>query len=192
MKSTIIGIGLMGTNLVNCAIKTIKEDVSYLTINDDSEADECSIAGNKILLCAKNTVYGVNKTRIDSSTSNKIWNIVADSNAVFVVFSAAGHLASSIIADLVKFLNKTNAYKVCIPVKPFLFEGMKRGKHAEKTIDSLKEFFDLVYIISNEKESAEYRGIITQISELPELLIAINKKIVGIISSTIEQMQSII
>ena len=192
MKSTIIGIGLMGTNLVNCAMKNLKADISYLTINDDPQANECSFAENKILLCATNTIDGVDKVRIDTSASRKIWSIIAESNAVLLVLGAAGHLASDIMSDLVMVFNKTNAFKMCIPVMPFIFEGKKRYEHAEETVDGLKEFFNSVHIISNEKESAEYRGTIKRISEFSELLVAIDKKIVGIISSIIEQMQSII
>ena len=190
MKSTIIGIGLMGTNLVNCAMKKLKADVSYLTINDDPQENECSFAENKMLLCATNTIDGVGKVQIDTSTSSKIWNIIADSTAVFVVLGAAGHLASDIMSDLVKVLNKTDAFKMCILVTPFIFEGKKRYEHAEETVDCLKVNFDSVHIISNEKESASYRHIKKK-TDLSELLSAIDSKIVGIISSAIEQRQSI-
>lgn len=176
MKSTIIGIGLMGTNFVNCAMKNMKADVSYLTINDDPQANECSFAEHKMLLSATNTIDGVGKVQIDISSSSKIWNMIADSNAVFVVLGAAGHLASDIMSDLVNVLNKTDAFKMCIPVTPFIFEGKKRYEHEEETVDCIKGHFDSVHIISNEKESASYRHIKKK-TDLSELLSAIELKL---------------
>lgn len=155
-KITVFGVGGAGGNAINNMIKANLKGANFVVANTDAQALEHSESTNKIQLGAALTkglgAGAAPDIGRDSAieSENEIISYLQGSNMVFVTAGMGGGTgtgASPIIAKLAKELG---ILTVGVVTKPFLFEGSKRMKAAEKGLLELQQHVDTLIIIPNQ------------------------------------------
>ncbi|MDP4709310.1 MAG: cell division protein FtsZ [Rickettsiaceae bacterium] len=153
---TVFGVGGAGGNAVNNMIKSNLKGANFVVTNTDAQALAHSESVNKIQLGAsltKGLGAGASpdigkESAIESE--NEIRSHLEGSNMVFITAGMGGGTgtgASPIIAKLAKELG---ILTVGVVTKPFLFEGSKRMKAAEKGLMELQKYVDTLIVIPNQ------------------------------------------
>lgn len=122
-KITIIGLGGMGSNFINCVNKELKNDISNIEINT--------------LL--------VNPKELDKDF---IKNNVQKDEQIFVVVALGGS-SSNVLIKLVDIFKEINIKPYLIVLKPFAFESKERTKLANSTIEKLNNLDNLKIFENN-------------------------------------------
>ena len=153
----VVGVGGGGSNAVETMIKEGLEGVQFITVNTDSQALSGSSAETKIQLGTKLTKglgAGANPEvgrRAAMESSEEIMKCLQGADMVFITAGMGGGTGTGgapIVAETAKAMG---ALTVGIVTCPFLFEGRRRGKYAEKGVEELKSQVDTLIVIPNEK-----------------------------------------
>jgi cell division protein FtsZ len=156
-KIKVIGIGGGGCNAVNTMIASRLEGVEFISTNTDIQALERSLAPIKLQLGAQLTKglgagadpeVGRNATIEDV---DKLREALRGADMIFVTAGLGGGTGTGgapVIAEIAKELG---ALTVAIVTKPFLFEGKKRQRAAEKGLEELKKYVDTLITIPNQR-----------------------------------------
>ncbi|WP_353892199.1 cell division protein FtsZ [Proteinivorax hydrogeniformans] len=153
----VIGVGGGGSNAVNRMISSGLKGVDFIVVNTDAQALHNSQADEKLQIGEKVTKglgAGANpEVGRQSAEENKeeIANALKGADMVFVTAGMGGGTgtgAAPIVAEVAK---EMGALTVGVATKPFLFEGRKRQKFAEKGIENLKEKVDTLIVIPNDR-----------------------------------------
>ncbi len=156
-KIKIVGVGGGGSNAVNSMIASSLQGVEFIAINTDAQALESSLAhqcvqiGNSL---TKGLGAGANpeigrQAAIDDRAL--IEEALKGADMVFVTAGMGGGTgtgASPVVAEIAKELG---ILTTAVVTRPFLFEGNKRGRHAEQGIKELKKNVDSIIIIHNNR-----------------------------------------
>src|ERR1700744_5192477 len=153
----VIGVGGGGNNAVNRMIAANVVGVEFIAANTDVQALQMSNAPVKLQLGVKLTSglgAGANPDvgrRAALEDSDKIIEALEGADMVFVTAGLGGGTgtgAAPVVASLSKELN---ALTVAVVTKPFLFEGPRRMRQAERGLAELASSCDTVISIPNEK-----------------------------------------
>ena len=153
----VIGVGGGGGNAVETMIKEGVRGVKFIAVNTDAQALSSSSAETKIQLGAKLTKglgAGANPEIGRRAAIESYEDIITQLNGADMVFITAGMGGGTgtggipVIAEAAK---EQGALTVGVVTTPFLFEGNKRQKRAEKGIAELKKHLDTLIVIPNEK-----------------------------------------
>ncbi len=153
---TVFGVGGAGGNAVNNMIKSNLNGANFVVTNTDAQALMHSKSTSKIQLGAsltKGLGAGASpdigrESAIESES--EIRSHLEGSNMVFITAGMGGGTgtgASPIIAKLAKELD---ILTVGVVTKPFLFEGAKRMKAANKGLVELQKHVDTLIVIPNQ------------------------------------------
>ncbi len=153
---TVFGVGGAGGNAVNNMIKSNLKGANFVVTNTDAQALAHSQSVNKIQLgisLTKGLGAGASpdigrESAIESES--EIRSHLEGSNMVFITAGMGGGTgtgASPIIAKLAKELG---ILTVGVVTKPFLFEGSKRMKAADKGLMELQKYVDTLIVIPNQ------------------------------------------
>ena len=153
----VVGVGGGGGNAVETMIKEGIRGVKFITVNTDAQALSAGAAETKIQLGAKLTKglgAGANPEigrRAAIESYEEIITHLKGADMVFITAGMGGGTGTGGIPVIAEAAREQGALTVGVVTTPFLFEGNKRKKRAEKGIAELKSHLDTLIIIPNEK-----------------------------------------
>lgn len=153
----VVGVGGGGSNAVSTMIESGMTGVEFVVANTDIQALNASKSPNKIQLgldLTKGLGAGANPDvgrRAAIESYNEIVEKLEGSDMVFVTAGMGGGTGTGGAPIVAKIARELGALTIGVVTKPFLFEGKKRGKHAEGGLAELKENVDTLIVIPNQK-----------------------------------------
>lgn len=153
----VIGIGGAGGNTVNSMINAKFQNIEFIVANTDAQALNLSQAEYKIQLGIKSTKglgAGANPElgkRAAEEDIEKVLDAVGDADIVFLAAGMGGGTGSGATHVIAKALRDKGILTVAVVTKPFVFEGKRRLKIAEESINDLKNCVDTLIVIPNQK-----------------------------------------
>ena len=153
----VVGVGGGGSNAVARMLHEKLNGIEFYILNTDKQALAASPVANKITI-GKKLTSGLG-AGADASIgrqaaledTEQIIEILEGADMVFVTAGLGGGTgtgAAPVVASLAKELN---ALTVAVVTKPFVFEGPRRMKQAERGLVELAASCDTVISIPNEK-----------------------------------------
>ena len=148
----VYGVGGAGNNAVNNMINSGLSGVEFYAANTDPQALASCKAENKISLgglgCGgdPDAGYNASKEHVDD-----IRNALEGADMVFITCGmggGTGTLGSSVAAEIAR---ESGCLTVGVVTKPFLFEGKRRMRNAERGIEQLKGCVDTLITIPNQR-----------------------------------------
>jgi len=153
----VIGIGGGGSNAVGRMYEEGLDGVEFYVMNTDAQALEASKVPNKVQIGAKVT-NGLGAGSDPSvgrqaalEDTERILSVLEGADLVFVTAGLGGGTgagASPVVATLAKELD---ALTIAVVTKPFSFEGGKRMRQAERSVDDLAASVDILTTIPNDR-----------------------------------------
>ena len=153
----VVGVGGCGLNAVGRLVEEGLVGPEFFAIDTDAQALAACNVPNKIQIGAKLTnALGAGSDpkvghRAAEEDTNRIIEILQDADMVFVTAGLGGGTgagAASVVASLAKELD---ALTVAVVTKPFTFEGPKRMRLAEQSMEELAEVVDTLITIPNDR-----------------------------------------
>ncbi len=153
----VFGIGGAGLNAVNNMIRSGLEGVEFFAANTDAQALASSTAPNKVTLgdeMTKGLGAGADPDVGYSAAKESVETIRKSLEGADMVFITAGMgggtgtLGSSVVAEVAKELG---CLTVGVVTKPFLFEGKRRMRNADRGIEELRKQVDTLITIPNQR-----------------------------------------
>jgi cell division protein FtsZ len=153
----VIGIGGGGSNAVGRMYEEGLNGVEFYVMNTDTQALEGSRVPNKIQIGSRVTdglgsgsdpAIGRQAALEDTE---RILSILEGADLVFITAGLGGGTgagASPVVATLAKQLD---ALTIAIVTKPFTFEGGKRMRQADRSLDELASSVDILTTIPNDR-----------------------------------------
>jgi cell division protein FtsZ len=153
----VIGVGGGGSNAVGRMYEDGLEGVEFYVMNTDAQALAVSKVPNKIQIGAKIT-HGLGAgsdpavgRQAALEDTERILGILEGADLVFVAAGLGGGTgagAAPVVATLAKQLD---ALTIAIVTKPFSFEGGKRMRQAESSVEDLAASVDILTTIPNDR-----------------------------------------
>lgn len=156
-KIKVIGIGGGGCNAVNTMITSHLEGVEFITANTDLQVLEHSLAAVKLQLGAnltKGLGAGANPEIGKHATiedSDKVREALSGADMIFITAGLGGGTGTGGAPVVAEISKELGALTVAIVTKPFLFEGKRRQRIAEKGLEEIKENVDTLISIPNQR-----------------------------------------
>ena len=154
----ILGVGGGGGNAVNRMIGFGVEGVTFWALNTDAQALAKSLAPN-VLNIGRQLTKGLGAggepevgEKAALENTDELERICEGADMVFITAGMGGGTgsgAATVLADIAK--NRCGCLTVGVVTKPFAFEGNRRKKQAERSIEKLREKVDTLIVISNDK-----------------------------------------
>jgi cell division protein FtsZ len=153
----VFGVGGAGLNAVNNMIRSGLGGVEFFGANTDAQQLTSSLATNKLRLgdeITKGLGAGADPEVGYAAARESVESIRKSLMGADMVFITAGMgggtgtLASSVVAEVARELG---ALTVGVVTKPFLFEGKRRMRNAERGIEQLKTQVDTLITIPNQR-----------------------------------------
>ncbi len=153
----IVGVGGGGSNAIETMIKEGIQGVQFIAVNTDNQALERSSAKIKIQLGSKLTKglgAGANPEigrRAAVESYEEIVQSLQGADMIFVTAGMGGGTGTGGAPLVAQAAEELGLLTVGIVTKPFIFEGHKRMKQAERGIRDLRNYVDTLIVIPNEK-----------------------------------------
>ncbi|MCB0336311.1 MAG: cell division protein FtsZ, partial [Bdellovibrionales bacterium] len=153
----VFGIGGAGVNAVNNMINSGLEGVEFFAANTDAQALSSCNAKNLIQVGSEITRglgAGADPDIGYAAAQESIEEIRAGLQGADMVFITAGMgggtgtLGSSVVAEVARELG---CLTVGVVTKPFLFEGKRRMRNADRGIEELRRQVDTLITIPNQR-----------------------------------------
>jgi cell division protein FtsZ len=153
----VIGVGGGGSNAVDRMMQEGLEGPEFYVLNTDAQALSVSAVPNRIQIGAKVTQgLGAGSDpnigrQAALEDTERILELLQGADMVFVTAGLGGGTgagAAPVVASLAKELD---ALTVAVVTKPFLFEGGRRMRQAEKSLNELAACVDTLITIPNER-----------------------------------------
>lgn len=153
----VFGIGGAGVNAVNNMIRSGLEGVEFIAANTDSQSLASCLAHKKLQLgqeVTKGLGAGANPDVGLAAARESIEEIRKALDGADMVFITAGKgggtgsLGSSVVAEVAK---EMGCLTVGVVTKPFLFEGKRRMRNADRGIEELRKYVDTLITIPNQR-----------------------------------------
>ena len=187
----VVGVGGGGSNAVSTMIESNMSGVEFIVANTDIQALNANKSPNKIQLgldLTKGLGAGANPDvgrRAAVESYNEIVERLQGSDMVFVTAGMGGGTGTGGAPVVAKIARELGALTIGVVTKPFLFEGKKRGKHAESGLQELKENVDTLIVIPNQKLlsiAAEKTPLLETFKKADEVLLQAVKGISDLIN----------
>jgi len=153
----VVGVGGSGGNALNTMIQGGLEGVEFIAANTDAQALDRSLAPVKIQL-------GPNLTRGLGAGGNpdvgrkaaledveRMSDVLEGADMVFVTAGMGGGTGTGAAPIISQIAKDQGALTVGVVTKPFLFEGRKRSKNAERGVQELIDVIDSIITIPNQR-----------------------------------------
>ena len=153
----VIGVGGGGNNAVNRMIESGLKGVEFITVNTDKQALFLSQANMKIQIGEKLTKglgAGANPEigqKAAEESREEISQLLKGADMVFVTAGMGGGTGTGAAPVVASIAKELGILTVGVVTKPFTFEGKRRGQHAEKGIENLKNSVDTLVTIPNDR-----------------------------------------
>ncbi|QLY26071.1 cell division protein FtsZ [Bdellovibrio sp. KM01] len=187
----VVGVGGGGSNAVSTMIASEMGGVEFIVANTDIQALNSHKASNKIQLgidLTKGLGAGANPDvgrRAAIESYNEIVEKLEGSDMVFVTAGMGGGTGTGGAPIVAKIARELGALTIGVVTKPFLFEGKKRGKHADSGLQELKDNVDTLIVIPNQKLltiAAEKTPLLDTFKKADEVLLQAVKGISDLIN----------
>jgi cell division protein FtsZ len=187
----VVGVGGGGSNAVATMIESKMDGVEFIVANTDIQALNASKAGQKIQLgldLTKGLGAGANPDvgrRAAIESYNQIVEKLEGADMVFVTAGMGGGTGTGGAPIVAKIARELGALTIGVVTKPFMFEGKKRGKHAESGLQELKDNVDTLIVIPNQKLlsiAAERTPLLETFKKADEVLLQAVKGISDLIN----------
>lgn len=187
----VVGVGGGGSNAVSTMIESNMTGVEFIVANTDIQALNANKAPNKIQLgldLTKGLGAGANPDvgrRAAIESYNEIVEKLEGADMVFVTAGMGGGTGTGGAPVVAKIARELGALTIGVVTKPFLFEGKKRGKHAEGGLSELKDNVDTLIVIPNQKLlsiAAEKTPLLETFKKADEVLLQAVKGISDLIN----------
>ena len=153
----VVGVGGGGGNAVNRMVVSGLKDVEFVAMNTDAQALQSSKATQKVQLGARLTKgrgAGADPEigqRAAEESKDEILRALKGCQMVFVTAGMGGGTGTGAAPVVAEVAKEQGILTVGIVTKPFMFEGSRKMKKAEKGISSLLKNVDSLIVIPNEK-----------------------------------------
>ena len=153
----VVGVGGGGGNAVNRMVVSGLKDVEFVAMNTDAQALQSSKATQKVQLGAKLTKgrgAGADPEigqRAAEESKDESLRALKGCQMVFVTAGMGGGTGTGAAPVVAEVAKEQGILTVGIVTKPFMFEGSRKMKKAEKGISSLLKNVDSLIVIPNEK-----------------------------------------
>jgi len=156
-KIKVVGIGGGGCNAINTMIESNLEGVEFIAANTDLQALGSCNSSTKVQLGAQLTgglgagadpEVGRNAMAEDI---DKMKELLTDADMIFIAAGMGGGTGTGGSPVLAEVAKNIGALTVAVVTKPFLFEGKKRQRVADKGIEELKDAVDTLIAIPNQR-----------------------------------------
>jgi cell division protein FtsZ len=153
----VFGVGGGGLNAVNNMIRSGLEGVEFFAANTDAQSLSSSQAANRIQLgseLTKGLGAGADPDvghGAAQESADEIRRCLDGADMVFITAGmggGTGTLASSVVAEIAKSLG---CLTVGVVTKPFVFEGKRRMRNADRGIIELRKQVDTLITIPNQR-----------------------------------------
>lgn len=153
----VIGIGGGGSNAVGRMYEEGLDGVEFYVMNTDAQALEASKVPNKIQIGARVTEgLGAGSDpaigrQAALEDTERILAILEGADLIFITAGLGGGTgagAAPVVATLAKQLE---ALTIAIVTKPFTFEGGKRKRQADRSVNDLASSVDILTTIPNDR-----------------------------------------
>ncbi len=153
----VIGVGGGGSNAVNHMYKQGIKDVEFVVCNTDNQALHGSPVPNKLQIganlteglgCGANPEVGKNAA---VESKDQIREMLMGAKMVFITSGMGGGTGTGAAPVIAKIAKDMDILTVGIVTAPFSFEGKKKAAQAEMGIEGLRQTFDTVLVILNDK-----------------------------------------
>ena len=153
----VIGVGGAGSAAINRMVDAGVHGVEFVAVNTDAQALHHSMAQVKIHI-GKETTRGlgagadprVGKSAAEESL-DEIREVIRGSDMVFVTYGAGGGTGSGGGPIVARIAKEEDVLVVGIATKPFAFEGEKRRRNADESIEELTDNVDTLITIPNDR-----------------------------------------
>ena len=153
----VVGVGGSGGNALNTMIRGGLEGVEFIAANTDAQALDRSLAPVKIQLgpqLTRGLGAGGNPDvgrKAALEDVQRLSEALEGSDMVFVTAGMGGGTGTGAAPIISQVAQDQGALTVGVVTKPFLFEGRKRSKNAERGISELIDSIDSIITIPNQK-----------------------------------------
>lgn len=154
----VMGIGGAGSNAVNSMVNGADfQAVEFIVSNTDQQALKQSPAPYKIQLGAKITKglgAGSNPDlgrRAAEEDLDAITQQLTNTDILFLTAGLGGGTGTGALPVIAGAARELGILTVVVVTKPFLFEGKRRLKYAEETIESLHGIADTLLVVPNQR-----------------------------------------
>ena len=153
----VLGVGGGGSNAVNRMISAGIRGIEFIACNTDLQALRKSLAPHKIQLGSRLTKglgagadpeIGKNAALEDL---DKLSAVLSGSDMVFIAAGLGGGTGTGAAPVIAKVAAEQGALTVGIVTKPFLFEGGKRMKQAERGMRDMRDHVDTLITVPNQR-----------------------------------------
>ena len=153
----VLGTGGGGTNAVARMVQGKVGGVEFIAVNTDIQALYHNPAAKKITI-GRGTTKGlgaganpeVGKRAAEESTE-EIKAALEGTDMLFLTAGLGGGTGSGSIPAIADIARSLGILTIAVVTKPFSFEGFKRRKNAEETLEQLKGKVDTLITIPNDK-----------------------------------------
>ena len=165
-KIKVVGVGGAGGNAVKRMIEVGLTDIEFYAVNTDLQALDKQNDATPVQIgtnttqgkgCGANPEIGKKAAEEDRE---KLHTIVADADIVFIIAGMGGGTGAG-AAPLIAFLAREHGtLSVGVVTRPFNFEGQRRAKQAEQSLQALRDNADSVLVVQNQRliDSIEGKG----------------------------------
>lgn len=154
----VIGVGGAGSNAVNSMVSSQEfQAVEFIVANTDQQALEQSPTPCKIQLGAKITKglgAGSNPDlgrRAAEEDLETVTEKIRDTEILFLTAGLGGGTGTGALPVIAGAAKELGILTVVVVTKPFLFEGKRRLKYAEETIEQLRASVDTLIVVPNQR-----------------------------------------
>ncbi|UQS83789.1 cell division protein FtsZ [Bombilactobacillus thymidiniphilus] len=153
----VVGVGGAGGNAVNRMVEENIKGVDFITANTDMQALDLSQANTRLQLGPKLTRglgAGSNPEvgqKAAEESEDVISDLLKDSDMIFITAGMGGGTGTGAAPVIARIAKDSGALTVGVVTRPFMFEGPKRAKFADKGIEELKQHVDTLVIIANNR-----------------------------------------
>jgi cell division protein FtsZ len=153
----VVGVGGSGGNALNTMIQRGLEGVEFIAANTDAQALDRSLAQVKIQLgpeLTRGLGAGGNPDvgrKAALEDVQRLSEALEGADMVFITAGMGGGTGTGAAPIISQVAHDQGALTVGVVTKPFLFEGRKRSKHAERGVQELIDVIDSIITIPNQR-----------------------------------------
>ncbi len=153
----VVGVGGSGGNALNTMIRNGLEGVEFIAANTDAQALDRSLAPVKIQLgpeLTRGLGAGGNPDvgrKAALEDVQRLSEALDGADMVFVTAGMGGGTGTGAAPIISQVAQDHGALTVGVVTKPFLFEGRKRAKNAERGVQELIDAIDSIITIPNQR-----------------------------------------
>jgi cell division protein FtsZ len=153
----VVGVGGSGGNALNTMIQGGLEGVEFIAANTDAQALDRSLAPVKIQLgpqLTRGLGAGGNPDvgrKAALEDVQRLSEALEGADMVFVTAGMGGGTGTGAAPIISQVAQDQGALTVGVVTKPFLFEGRKRSKNAERGVQELIDTIDSIITIPNQR-----------------------------------------